>query len=614
MRMKQGWGYCLSLSILLLCIFQIASVSGAGELNRYGVKSNNPYVVKRFVHNGKEIDEVMVPGRPPEFYRAPEAIIPDVNSAAGILTLSNVPAFDWSYGCSATSAAMMFGYYDNTGYPNLYAGPTNGGVCPMTNAAWGAGECPLSATHLGIDGRLIKGHVDDYWIAYGSTAQDPYITGPWTQHVQGECTGDFMGTNQSSKSNSDGSTTFWNYTDGTPLYDYAGAEPGGRDGCHGMKLFFESRGYTVTSNYSQYIYGYNGNAKGFTFAQYKQEIDAGRPVLIQVNGHTMLGYGYDDLGSVVYLRDTWDYLSHSMIWGGSYSGMQHYGVTVFQPSPAASNPILSVSPTNQNVTKDGGTTTFSVSNTGIGTMSWTSEVTSGAGWLSITDGTSGTDAGTINCAFDANTTTSTRTGTIRVTATGATGSPKDVTVTQAGNVLPTLTGLSISGPASVKENGTATYTATASWSDGSTTPVSPTWSENSAYASISAAGVLTTTSVTSNQNVTITATYTSGGVTKSATKSVTIVNTTLTGLSISGPASVNEKSTATYTATASWSDGSTTTVAPTWSENSAYASISSGGVLTTASVTRNQTVKITASYTSGGVKKSATKSVTILNL
>jgi hypothetical protein len=465
----------------------------------------------------------MVPGRPPEFYRAPKAIIPDYNSAAGILALSNVPAFDWSYGCSATSAAMMFGYYDNTGYPNLYAGATNGGVCPMTNATWGAGECPLSATHMGLDGRLIKGHVDDYWIAYGSTAPDPFIKN-WTEHVQGECTGDFMGTNQSLKSNSDGSTTFWNYTDGTPLYDYTGAEPGRRDGCHGMKLFFESRGYTVTSNYSQYIYGYNGNTKGFTFAQYKQEIDAGRPVLIQVNGHTMLGYGYDDLSSEVYLRDTWDYYSHSMIWGGSYEGMQHYGVTVFQPSPAPSNPILSVSPTSRNVLKDGGVTTFSVANIGPGTMTWTSEVTSGNTWLSITSGASGTDAGTINCTFAANTTTSARTGTIRVTATDATGSPKDVTVTQAGNILPKLTGLSISGPASVNENSTATYTAIASWSDGSTTAVSPGWSENSPYASINTGGVLTTKGVTRNQNVKITATYTSGGVKKSATKSITILN------------------------------------------------------------------------------------------
>jgi hypothetical protein len=331
--MKRSWGYCLSLTIILLCFFQVASVSVAGALNPYGVQSDNPHVVRRFVQDGKSIDEVIVTGRPPESLRAIEAIIPESGSATlGIKSLTSVPAFDWSYGCSATSAAMMFGYYDNTGYPNLYVGPANGGVCPMTNSVWGSGECPLSATHLGIDGRAIKGHVDDYWIAYGSTALDPFI-GNWTEHVQGECSGDFMGTNQSLKSNTDGSTTFWFYQDGSPLYDYRGTETKNRDGCHGLKLFFENRGYTVTSNYSQYIYGYSGNRNGFTFAQYQQEIDAGRPVLIQVTGHTMLGYGYSNTGSVVYLHDTWDHVAHSMTWGGSYSGMNHYGVTVFIPAP-----------------------------------------------------------------------------------------------------------------------------------------------------------------------------------------------------------------------------------------------------------------------------------------
>ena len=94
-------------------------------------------------------------------------------------------------------------------------------------------------------------------------------------------------------------------------------------------------------------------------------------------------------------------------------------------------PILSVSPTSRDVAKDAGTTTFSVSNTGIGAMTWGASVISGS-WLTITSGASGTDSGTINCNFTANTSTSTRTATIRVTATGATGSPMDVMVTQAG--------------------------------------------------------------------------------------------------------------------------------------------------------------------------------------
>jgi len=96
--------------------------------------------------------------------------------------------------------------------------------------------------------------------------------------------------------------------------------------------------------------------------------------------------------------------------------------------------MLSVTPSNQVVSKDAGTTMFSVSNTGTGTMPWTATVTSGDSWLLISSGASGTNSGTITCSFTANTSTSAHTGTIRVTASGATGSPKDVTVTQASTV------------------------------------------------------------------------------------------------------------------------------------------------------------------------------------
>jgi len=105
-------------------------------------------------------------------------------------------------------------------------------------------------------------------------------------------------------------------------------------------------------------------------------------------------------------------------------------VTVTQE--AKPSPILSVSPTTRNEAKDIGTTSFSISNTGTGTMPWTAAVTSGGSWLKIISGSSGSNVGTINCSFTANTSTSARTATIRVIATGATGSPKDVTVTQAG--------------------------------------------------------------------------------------------------------------------------------------------------------------------------------------
>ena len=298
-----------------------------------------PYLVRTFLdEEGREIAEIIVPGLPPE-ERISEAVVSDIEIRQADATLSDVPAFDWCYGCSATSAAMMFGYYDRTGYSNMYAGPTNGGVCPLDNSDWGYKECSLSATHLGYDGLAVRGHVDDYWYSYLSSI-DPYhdYVPPWSEHGYADCTADFMGTNQYHNwQNKDGSTRFYYYESGAPLYDYYACEggvPPKRDGCYGIRLFVESRGYNVFydgsnyQNYNQFIHEYV--AGGFTFDQFKAEIDARRLVLIHVEGHTMLGYGYDDPTDTIYIHDTWNHDDHSMTWNGTYSGMQHYGVTVIK--------------------------------------------------------------------------------------------------------------------------------------------------------------------------------------------------------------------------------------------------------------------------------------------
>jgi len=340
------------------------------------VQPPSRYLVRQLIYNGKLIDEIVVPGRPPANFKPIAVNVPRSNSPLGTVSLSNVPAFDWSYGCSATSAAMMMGYYDNSGYPNMYAGPTNGGVCPMNNSAWGAGECPLSATHQGYDGRNIKGHVDDYWRAYNNCSADPYV-GNWSEHTWGECTGDYMGTNQSKYGNCDASTTFYNNTDGSPLYDYTGCEPSQKDGCHGMKAFAQSRGYQVSTNYSQYIYGYNGNTLGFTFAQFMTEIDEGRPVMIQVTGHSMVGYGYDSSSQTVYIHNTWDYNNYQMTWGGTYSGMQHYGVTVLRLT-ACTPPVSPTSASNNGPVCSGVNVTLTATRGSGTTLRWLTDSCTGA--------------------------------------------------------------------------------------------------------------------------------------------------------------------------------------------------------------------------------------------
>ncbi len=270
--------------------------------------------------NGELMVRAVFPALPP-LLKMPAASVPNRNVAGVVSILSDVPASTWSYGCSATSAAMLFGYYDRIGYANMYAGQTNGGVAPLTNAVWGqtayahviCGENPLSASHNGIDGLLAKGHVDDYWIDANNSGPDPFV-GHWDEHSPQNCAADYMGTSQSKYGNVDGATSFYYYQSGLPLLDYTGCEPSDRDGCHGIRLFAESKGYTVQSNFTQYILGkapLDPNI-GFSFAEFRSEIDAGRPVLIHLTGHTMLGYGYDASTNTVYVHDTWDYNSHTM--------------------------------------------------------------------------------------------------------------------------------------------------------------------------------------------------------------------------------------------------------------------------------------------------------------
>jgi hypothetical protein len=273
------------------------------------------------------------PPTPPPGYELERASValPESVQEMAIKTLT-VPAYNWVFGCSAVSGAMIAGYYDRNGFANMYTGPTDGGVMPLNNSSWPTWSdgyntypnLPLAASHQGVDGRTTRGSIDDYWVQYNSSDLDPYITNVWTQHAWGDAIGDYMKTSQSAYGNVDGETTFYYYpSSATPIN--CSSLPAD-DGTYGRKLFYEARGYTVTACYLQQTD--NKITGGFSFAQYKAEIDAGRPVMLNLEGHTIVGVGYDDSTNTVYLHDTWDYLNHTMTWGGKYSGMTLWSVSI----------------------------------------------------------------------------------------------------------------------------------------------------------------------------------------------------------------------------------------------------------------------------------------------
>ena len=90
----------------------------------------------------------------------------------------------------------------------------------------------------------------------------------------------------------------------------------------------------------------------------------------------------------------------------------------------------------------------------------------------------------------------------------------------------------------------------------------------------------------------------------------------LSSLSISGSNSVRENNSTSFAATATFSDNTTQTVTgnAVWSENSSNATINSSGVFTASAVSQDTTVTVQASYTVGGVTKTATKIITIIDV
>ena len=50
--------------------------------------------------------------------------------------------------------------------------------------------------------------------------------------------------------------------------------------------------------------------------------------MLNLNGHTIVGVGYDSSSNTVYLHDTWNYNTYTMTWGGSYWGMALQSVSI----------------------------------------------------------------------------------------------------------------------------------------------------------------------------------------------------------------------------------------------------------------------------------------------
>lgn len=195
----------------------------------------------------------------------------------------------------------------------------------------------------------------------------------------------------------------------------------------------------------------------------------------------------------------------------------------------------------------------------------------------------------------------------------------DITIRDSSGVV-RLTNLVIQGPGQLlKTDGPATYTVTAEYSNGDVSLVNPaTFTSSNPQAGNFVAGVLTpSVAQVNDKSTTLNASFTAGGITKTATMVVLVKDTDVypDGITIQGVAQINQAAFSDYTISVHYTDGSTATkTAQSWSmEDSTYATVSVSGRVTAKVlvVPGDKSAVVKAQYTEKGVTLNAQKAITV---
>lgn len=179
----------------------------------------------------------------------------------------------------------------------------------------------------------------------------------------------------------------------------------------------------------------------------------------------------------------------------------------------------------------------------------------------------------------------------------------DIVIKSTGAVM--LDRIAIEGSKNVDENSIGDYNCIAYYTDGTSGPViAESWDEDCNGAEIYPDGRLDTNEVDQNIQCTVTVKYESRssemGIYIRDNNNNTIV--TLDHITIEGPDSVNEDTSATFTCRAHYSDGTDEIVSPgTWAitTGASFAEMARRGDLNAHAVDADETVGIIASYTEG---------------
>ena len=267
--------------------------------------------------------------------------IEKTRAAEDVLLPQPIPQAEYMYGCTPTAVAMLLGYYDLFGYRDRDFSNLIDGDVQLNERGTDGDAYNMNAFDTTL-GRTIA--TEDYvWRFYerdgAETTPEQELEYSFTENGNEvdisvwNCLADYLGTGQywrgmSNRATRIAYTTLEELSLTTRMATMTGdgytreVEEKFLSFLYGLQLYVQSRGYSldyeVTGSYQVDV-----NHGNFTFADYKAEIDAGRPVLVSITGHTMVGYGYNDETQEI-IFDNMYRSDCRMTWGGSYfySGME----------------------------------------------------------------------------------------------------------------------------------------------------------------------------------------------------------------------------------------------------------------------------------------------------
>ena len=345
--MKQILKTSLILTSLLTLLFLTPANTFAQDENLINTEFHQEQIITADDGNTYKLITINGPSE------APDNMIQHIQTslAEGDVVLPNFPDYAWNYGCTPTAAAMIAGWYDSHGFEHLYTGPSNNGVAPIDDSFWTPWTDgykyypanPISGSKMGHDGRESHGSIDSYWIKYLNLDPDPYIVNEWDEHEYDEAIGDYMKTGQSKLKRRDGASTFMfgqlirnnGVVTCEEIYQHDSWKT--KDAMLGLKHYYEAQDYNVGDCYNAYTDNIsNQNGQGsFTFQDFMNEIDNGHPVLVNLYGHSIVAYGYNEAEQKIMIRTTWSSAPQQIIkmdWGGTLgTNMRMHGVVIVHP-------------------------------------------------------------------------------------------------------------------------------------------------------------------------------------------------------------------------------------------------------------------------------------------